>query len=183
MTHEELVQLIQAAVGSQPAGAVWADFGAGTGHFTRALRELVGPEAVIFAVDRDGRALATNTAATQHILADFTQPLPLPPLHGLLMANALHFVRDQVAMLKRCASCLYPDGRLVLVEYDVTRSPGYVPFPVPYARFADMAREAGFGRVARTADRRSPSSGIVMYTACATPMDPPGDLSRNMQQV
>jgi precorrin-6B methylase 2 len=40
----------------QPGG-VWVDLGSGTGAFTLALAELVGPAGQIHSVDRDRRAL------------------------------------------------------------------------------------------------------------------------------
>src|SRR5690348_3116034 len=50
MDAQEAERLIAPAV---PAGpAVWADFGAGDGTFTRALAERLGPGSRIYAVDR-----------------------------------------------------------------------------------------------------------------------------------
>lgn len=171
MTHDEMVNLIRGGV---PApGGTWADFGAGTGNFTRALADLLGAEAVIYAVDRDGRALRQITTAGVHLLAaDFTQSLDLPPLDGLLMANALHWNRKQEALLRLAAGYLRPGGRLVLVEYDVTAPRSYIPFPVPYPRFEALARQAGLRDAARIGERRSPSSGGVMYAAAAVRTTP-----------
>ncbi|HLV37010.1 MAG TPA: hypothetical protein VKY59_17935, partial [Spirillospora sp.] len=61
MNHAEMVALIRAGVES--SRGLWADFGAGAGNFTRALRELVGPEAVIYAIDRDRHALRSQRDA------------------------------------------------------------------------------------------------------------------------
>src|SRR5262245_13041022 len=95
--------------GVPAAGGVWADLGAGTGNFTWALRELLGPQATIDALDRDRRAIERQRAAMAQaaepgativpMQADFTHRLELPALDGVLMANALHFVRDQPAAL------------------------------------------------------------------------------------
>lgn len=100
MNHADHVSLLRRGV---PApGGVWADLGAGSGAFTLALAELAGPQAVIYAVDRDRRALHQLADAMQErfpgvtlhtLTADFTQPLALPPLDGVVMANSLHFVR------------------------------------------------------------------------------------------
>src|SRR5215210_6911182 len=97
-----MVALIRDGV-PRPDGT-WADLGAGTGNFTWALRELLGAQATIYAVDRDGKAIrqqqqqlaqAPPGATIIPIQADFTHPLDLPALDGVLMANALHFIRDQ----------------------------------------------------------------------------------------
>lgn len=169
-----MVALIRAGI---PApGGVWADLGAGTGNFTWALRELLGPQGTIYAVDRDGKAIrrqreliaaAAPGAAILSLQADFTRPLDLPALDGILMANALHFVRDQQAVLAHVAGYLRPGGHFLLVEYEVNHIMPWVPFPLPLERFAALAPTAGLSAPARLATRRSPSSGILMYAALA----------------
>ncbi len=97
MDHADHVRLL--AGGVPATGGTWADLGAGDGAFTLALAELIGPAGVIHAVDRDRGALrelerhVARDAATVHTLvADFTRPLALPPLDGIVMANSLKFV-------------------------------------------------------------------------------------------
>ncbi len=102
MNHSDHVNLLRPAALSP--GGTWADFGAGSGAFTLALRELVGPKAVIYAIDKDRGSLRElerefrarfGDAANLHILpADFARPVELPPLDGALMANSLHYFRD-----------------------------------------------------------------------------------------
>jgi ubiquinone/menaquinone biosynthesis C-methylase UbiE len=164
MNHAEMVALIRAGVDSP--GGLWADFGAGVGSFTRALRELVGPEAVIYAIDRDRHALRGQRDAIP-VAGDFTQPLDLPSLDGILMANALHWVNDQARVMAQLVGYLHPGGRLILVEYDVTGPRSYIPHPVPYARFEALAQAAGLRDVRRIGERVSPSSGVTMYAGVA----------------
>jgi len=57
MDTRDAVALLAGAV-PREAGT-WADLGAGTGTFTRALVELLGATARIYAVDRDASAVAT----------------------------------------------------------------------------------------------------------------------------
>lgn len=170
MQGHEMVELIRAAV---PGGSgAWADLGAGTGNFTFALRELLDPAATIIAVDRDARALAAlrerlaaaPVGATLTLLqADITRPLSLPPLDGLLLANVLHFVRDQAAVLKQLVGYLRPGGRIVLVEYQLAEPVRWVPYPLPFERFAALAPDAGLEPPTLAGRRRSPSSGIVLF--------------------
>ena len=174
MERSEMVALIRAGV---PApGGVWADLGAGTGNFTWALRELLGPSDAIYAIDRDGKAIRRQRelldgerpgAAIIPIQADFTRPLDLPPLDGVLMANSLHFVRDQPAALALIAGYLRPAGRLLLVEYDLRAPVPWVPFPIPPDRLAALASDAGLARPVEVGRRVSPSSGMAMYAAVA----------------
>lgn len=172
MEHPEMVALIRAGV-AEPGG-VWADLGAGTGNFTRALAELLGPRATIYALDRDAKAVAAQRAAAAGagaaILArqaDVTRALDLPPLDGALMANLLHFIRDQAGLLARVRAALKPGGRLVLVEYEQATVIPWVPHPAPFARFVELAGQAGFAAPTRVGWRRSPSSGRAMYAALA----------------
>ena len=44
-------------------GGIWADLGAGTGTFTRALAGLLGPDCTIYAVDRDPHSVAELSSA------------------------------------------------------------------------------------------------------------------------
>ena len=162
-----------------PGGnGLWADFGAGDGTFTRALRELIGPGSTIFAVDRDANAVA----ALEHwsareapnvvpVRADFTLSFELPGLQiqaldGMLLANSLHFVRDAGSVLARLAGLLRPGGRAIVVEYDRRRASPWVPFPISPARLAVLAAEAGLGEPAIVATRRSRYGGLL-YVAAA----------------
>ncbi len=166
MRHDEMVALIRSGVPVSAPDLVWADFGAGAGNFTRALRDLLGPQATIYAVDQDAHALRSQRdVVTRH--ADFTQPLDLPPLDGVLMANALHWVRDQEPVMGRIADYLRSGGCLLLVEYDVESPRGYIPYPVPYARFEALAAAAGLRNVRHIGRRVSPSGGADMYAAVA----------------
>ncbi len=102
MNHSDHVNLLRPA--NLPPGGTWADFGAGSGAFTLALRELVRPEAQIYAIDQDRGSLRElereyrsrfGELTNLHVVtADFSRPLDLPPLDGALMANSLHFFKD-----------------------------------------------------------------------------------------
>jgi trans-aconitate methyltransferase len=172
--HREMVNLIRGGV---PAtGGTWADLGAGTGNFTWALAELLGPTATIYALDRDARAVVAQerrlrddspAAMVLPRQADVLHPLGLPPLDGILAANLLHFVRDQSGLLQRLRTELRPGGRLLVVEYEQALPIPWVPHPLPFARLASLAHEAGFQPPAQVGTRRSPSSGRVLYAAAA----------------
>jgi ubiquinone/menaquinone biosynthesis C-methylase UbiE len=174
MDRAEMIELIRGGV--PDAGGVWADLGAGTGNFTWALRELLGAQGLIYAVDRDGKAIRAQHELLAHagpgasiipIQADITQQLKLPPLDGVLLANVLHFIRDQPAALALIAGYLRPGGGVLIVEYDLAEPLRWTPFPVPFARLQALAAVAGLHNVVRVGSRVSPSSGIAMYAAVA----------------
>jgi len=58
--HDDHVALIRGGVGG---GTTWADLGSGSGAFTLALADLLGPGATIYSVDRDQAALAKQSSA------------------------------------------------------------------------------------------------------------------------
>lgn len=174
MDDSDAIELLRPAVVPAP-DARWADLGAGTGTFTRALAALLGPSTHLYAVDKDENALRsirvwadrTPDAPSIHILvADFTTRLPLPPLDGIVLANALHFVRDQASALALAASYLRPGGRLVAIEYENRPPSRWVPHPVPSTRFAELAGGARLTS-SRVVATRPSAFGGSMYVAVA----------------
>lgn len=172
MTGQDRAALIAAAVPRPVAAARWADLGAGEGAFTFALAERIGPESSIVAVDRDRRALGAlerhargrpREAEVETLPADFTRPLPLADLDGVLMANALHYVAAtrQAPLLAALARALVPGGRLVVVEYDLLSGNPWVPHPVPAIRFPALATSAGLERAQVVTEAPSRNWGRV----------------------
>ncbi|MGH7469273.1 MAG: class I SAM-dependent methyltransferase [Longimicrobiales bacterium] len=173
MKLQEAVVLLNAA---QPAPAgTWADLGAGTGTFTRALGQLLGRDGHIYAVDRDGAALATlraaparsGCAAITTVQADFTGPLRqhLPdPLAGLLLANALHFVPNPHAVLAQLSELLRPGGQVILIEYDRRPANRWVPHPIWIEHLPALAAAAHLD-APRVVARRPSAYGGDLYVA------------------
>jgi ubiquinone/menaquinone biosynthesis C-methylase UbiE len=152
MNHSDHVNLLRPANLSH--GGIWADFGAGSGAFTLALRELVGPHAEIYAVDKDRRGFNElekahreefGTSQNVHpVHADFTGPLSLPPLDGIVMANSLHYFKDKEKVLRHVRSFLKMNGILLLIEYNVDSGNYWVPYPLSFEIYRDLAQRAGF---------------------------------------
>jgi ubiquinone/menaquinone biosynthesis C-methylase UbiE len=171
VNDRDALALLRPAV--HPAdGERWADLGAGTGTFTRALASLVGADGRVIAVDADDGALAAlrrrparSVEAPISVLhADVSRPLDLPPLDGVLMANTLHFLGDAPGALVLAAGYLRSGGRLVLIEYEGRRPSPWVPHPVSLSRFREMAAGAGLTPPEVVAMRPSAYGG-EMYVA------------------
>ncbi|MGH7488591.1 MAG: class I SAM-dependent methyltransferase, partial [bacterium] len=172
----EAVELIGDAIPRR--GGTWADLGAGDGTFTRALVELLGPEDLIYAVDRNHRAVAAlkrwadaEAVRVTPVLADFSKPFDLPGLgqgmlDGMLFANSLHFARNADLVLARLVTQLRPGGRVVIVEYDGRRPSPWVPHPISSARLPALAASAGLSAPVIIATRPSAFGG-TLYAAMA----------------
>ena len=171
MDHRDHVGLIRDGVAG--AGPSWADLGSGGGAFTLALADLLGPAGRIVSIDRDANALRGQAGelesrfpdvALETRVADFTRPLGLADLDGVVMANSLHFVRDQLAVLGLVRGYLRDGGRLVLVEYDADHGNPWVPHPISWARWQPLAEAAGFRDTRRLASVPSRFLGSI-YSA------------------
>lgn len=154
MNHNDHVNLIKSAFLDETPTASFADFGAGSGAFTLALREVTGSSASIYAVDKDKSALSElensfvsrfhSTTNLFVIHADFSKPLNLPLLDGILMANSLHFFKDKIKVLKHIKTFLKPNGKLIMIEYNVDKGNMWVPYPFSFSTFESMCKESGF---------------------------------------
>ena len=150
MDHRDHVELIRAGVDG--AGLRWLELGAGQGAFTLALADLLGPGADILANDRNGKMLNGTVSAVRRRFPDaditgrafdFTEGIPYGPFDGVLAANSLHFVANRDPTLRAIRFALGPAGRLIVVEYDVDRSP-WVPHPFSFASWRVEAQVAGY---------------------------------------
>lgn len=157
VTLAQAVNFIRPAIPGE--AGIWADIGAGTGVFTRALFEILnGGE--VYAVDKSPHALwkvESPGHVDLHILeADFSSPLDLPLLDGIIMANALHYVPDPLVIMQDLLSCLRPSGRFILIEYDlnVPRHP-WIPYPIPYDKWTELSGKAGLSEPEIVGERES----------------------------
>lgn len=165
MNHDDHVNLIKGGV-ERSDNALWADLGSGAGAFTLALADVLGVDTTIYSVDKNAGSLREQERAmrtcfpethVQYQNTDFTKPLTLPPLDGILMANSLHYVpRDQqTAAIRRVKGYLRPGGRLLIVEYNVDQGNFAVPYPISFSTWRDLAVRSGFTQTRLLATRPS----------------------------
>jgi ubiquinone/menaquinone biosynthesis C-methylase UbiE len=177
MNDADHVALIKGAV--QGPGGAWADLGSGSGAFTLALAELLGPEARIYSVDSNASALLIQEQElearfprleVQLIRADLRDTLDIPSaLDGIVMANSLHFLKDACAVLIHVSGWLKPGGKIVIVEYDVETRNQWVPYPMPFSRLPAAAACAGLSAPRLLDSRPSRYHGRVYSAVCEKP--------------
>jgi len=152
MNHSDHVRLLRDGI--PPSSGTWGDFGSGWGAFTLALAELLEPHGEIYSIDQNPSALRDQeremharfpTTKVHYLQSDFTKQIELPLLDGIVMANALHFQKhaDKGQALKKILSYLRPGGRFILVEYNVDHGNMWVPHPLSYATWGDIAAHNG----------------------------------------
>jgi len=155
--HDHVRLLFEGVTG---AGGSWADLGSGTGAFTLALADLLGAGGRIVSVDRDAGALREQArllrdrypqVEVRQLVADFTHPLDLPPLDGIVMANSLHFQRAKEPVLELVRSYLREEGHLVLVEYDTDHGNPWVPYPMSFKTWCRLADASGLRQTRKLA--------------------------------
>ena len=149
----------------------WADLGAGDGLFTRALGHLIGDEGIIYAIDKDPYVLKeidTNhqPASIIPMAGDFVSgDIGLSHLHGILMANSLHFVENKTSLLAKVKALLQPCGRMVIVEYNTAQSTQWVPFPIPFTELEKLMTGVGFVSVQQLSEQPSRYGAGSIYSA------------------
>lgn len=151
MNHTDHVNLLRPGI--LAAGDLWADLGSGRGAFTLALADILGERGSIISVDKDRGALRDQELAMQtrfpsarveYRAADFSRPLGLPPLDGVVMANSLHYFSRKQPLVEHVRAMLKPGGHLIVVEYNVERGNFAVPHPITYTQWEALAARAGF---------------------------------------
>jgi ubiquinone/menaquinone biosynthesis C-methylase UbiE len=171
MDHHDHVNLLRNGI--PEAGGIWADFGSGRGAFTLALAELIGPLGEIYSIDKNQaslqqqkRSMATRfpDVTVHYVRADFTNSLELPRLDGLVIANALHYLRHKDEAIQMLKGYLRPAGRFLVVEYNTDRGNQWVPHPFSYGTWESLARRNGLDHTQLLATRPSRFLGEI-YSA------------------
>lgn len=167
----DAIELIQHPSIPKERKTNWADLGCGDGLFTRALVHLLLPGSKVFAVDSNQKVLTRMEGPSvdvtiEKIKADFVgDDLPFHNLDGLLMANALHFVRDQVGFLKKAGGWLKPGGCFLIVEYDTDRANPWVPYPLSYKTLSGLFKQLGYSKMEKWHERSSLYNRAPIYSA------------------
>jgi ubiquinone/menaquinone biosynthesis C-methylase UbiE len=165
------IRLIVNGVGKPDVNQVWWDLGAGTGVFTQALSAILGNGNHVNAIDKDGASLVKikapeNGATISKIEADFLRHSFTPrSADGILMANALHFVIDKQSFLMKLVEFLRITGRLIIIEYDTTKSNPWVPYPISFSHLQHLISQTGYSSILKLEEHPSLYNRANLYSA------------------
>lgn len=170
MQLTEAKLLIQKGIVPQSSPQTWADLGAGKGLFSEALLSLLPSGSIIHAVDVHTRSNPKHNSSIIFHQADFVNDkLALPTLDGILMANSLHYVQDQLACIQKLKTHLRNrTGAIILIEYDTDAGNEWVPYPVSFARAQTIFSNAGFSRIEKIGEHPSIYRRASIYAALIT---------------
>lgn len=146
---------------------IWCDLGCGAGTFTLALAQLLPNKSVIYAVDRDANALRQIPARFENveinkIRADFVNDkLNLPPADGILMANALHYVKEKKILLQKIMKIT---NRSIIIEYDSRKPSVWHPFPLDFQALQALLTDLNYLKISKLGRRKSIYEGEI-YSA------------------
>lgn len=166
MELENAIKLIDKGVESKGQSQTWADLGAGSGLFSKALSSLLPDKSIIYAVDKsykNGQQFIGDIIAVKK---DFTAAsFEIPVCDGILMGNSLHFVEDKLSFLRRIKTFLQPKGRIIIVEYDTDQPNHWVPWPISCKNLQQFFEKHGLGSLQKLATERSGYQSGGIYSA------------------
>ncbi len=151
----------------------WADLGCGTGFFTQVLSTLLANGSTIYAIDTVVSALRKVKVADGITLKTFPLDFinnvwPFAALDGIMMANALHYVKDKDRFIEKMKQHLSADGQLLIVEYDLTDANPWVPYPISFSALQQLCLQHSFLSIKKIGEMPSAFRRANLYSAVTT---------------
>ncbi len=146
----------------------WADLGCGSGVFTEALATILPAGSTILAIDKNEQQLppvSGKHVAVQFIQADFETQLPdIYPLDGILIANALHYVREKGKFIESLEHFFSKQNHFIIAEYETDIANNWVPFPISFERLTKLFQSFGYDSINKVNTRTSIYGGSMYLT-------------------
>jgi hypothetical protein len=162
MNLDVAIRLIEKGI-LKDALQTWADLGAGSGLFTNALSRLLPHGSSIIAIDKKlSKIVVADGIYLQAKAGDFLD-LDFGNVDGVLMANSLHYVKEQRPFVE---TLLSKAKRVILVEYNTDRSNTWVPYAISF----DKLKSMNTGEITKLADAPSSYHKEGIYSAQILPI-------------
>jgi SAM-dependent methyltransferase len=169
----EAISLIQTDEIRQDKQTSWADLGCGSGLFTRALAGLLNTGSSIYAIDKNmssfKKSSFPNNVVVKTIESDFVHDdLNLENLDGILMANALHFVRNKKSFIEKIVPYFREAPVFLMVEYDTDLPNPWVPYPLSFTSLKKLFSEMGYTMIRKINEKKSRYRTSHIYSVIIT---------------
>lgn len=138
----------------------WADLGAGSGLFTTALSDLLMKGSSITAIDKTPSKIKVADGIQLQIKTSDFLDLDFEECDGIVMANSLHYVKDQPGFLKKLSN---KTSRLVLVEYDTDKGNQWVPYPISFSKLNSIIKADKIGAEASAYHTEGIYAALVLF--------------------
>ena len=134
-------------------GDVIADVGAGSGYFTVRLACRVGAEGKVYAVDIQEEMLKLiqqkidrlKLSNVELVVAETTDPkLPQGAIDLVFIVDTYHEFQRPIALMKRLAVSLKPEGRAMIIEYKAEYEAIRVLHKMEESQIVSELKHAGF---------------------------------------
>jgi len=116
MKQQEAIDLIRKGIPKNAIPQLRADVACGSGTFTGALAHLLPKGSHVYAIDSMEHYLPRSlgdTVSVSFVKADFEQAnFNFSNFDGILMANALHYIKNKQLLIDRLAKYLSADKKL-----------------------------------------------------------------------
>jgi SAM-dependent methyltransferase len=171
-------------------GSVVIDAGAGPGHATLDLAEIVGPSGKVHALDRSDNFRAAIEAGAKvrglsnierHNVDLMLDAIPVSGVDAVFIRWVFIFIPDPIAVLKKLVGALRPGGKFICHDYYDWGTMDWTPHRPRLADFVktairDWNESAGSIDVAKTLLPALPEAGLKLIEArpiifTATPKD------------
>ena len=170
MKLEEAIALIDSKNLSRDIPTVWADLGCGSGLFTSALASFLFAKSMIYAVDRNMSSFKSSHVPGNILIKQFESDFintitDFKNLDGILMANAIHFVKDKNGFLKKAKDSFRDKPCFLMVEYNTDTPNPWVPFPASFSTLKSLFEKLGYRSIEKLHEKKSLYNRSKIYSA------------------
>jgi ubiquinone/menaquinone biosynthesis C-methylase UbiE len=84
---------------------------------------------------------------------------------GILMANSLHYFKDNPALINRLEKYLTMERKYVIIEYETSNANQWVPFPISFNQLQELFNQIDRRKIVKIATQKSIYGQGDLYVA------------------